>query len=254
MVRRHAFGGFDIDRNEDKYPYQNIRETENRTRENGGGVTERIVPDGYGAPGRLATAEAGDSVAAVLPAVSRRGVLSGAVAASALVLPSAPSAWAAIAPRRGGPLRAVFDRAVPQGLAFAERARLQGVASFGFTEDMSRLWLDRLLPALREDRGPMMGLTGAGALFCFEQLAWDVGMRVRLRVDHVRGPGGFEHFAGTNLPSAVLSRLRAANAAFGESAADMALDCRPAWGDCTHAAAADAEALVTWVIAPLDLS
>lgn len=197
-------------------------------------MTERIVPDGDR-----------------MPAISRRGVLSGAVAASALALVPAAPAWAAMAPVQA-PLRAVFDRSLPQGLGFAERLRGQGVRSMGFAGDVSSLWFDELLPMLRSERGPLVGLTGAGALFCFEQLAWDVGMRVRLRIDHLKGEDGFEHFAGAALPPAVLSRLRTADAAFGETAADLALECRAAWGNCTHAPAASAHALVTWVIAPLD--
>lgn len=201
-------------------------------------MTERIVPDGQGA-------------CAILSTASRRGVLSGAVAASGLALAPAVPAWATTAPAPA-PLRAVFDRSLPQGLGFAERLRVRGISATSFAGDVSGLWFDVLLPALRKERGPLTGLTGAGALFCVEQLAWDVGMRVRLRVDHVKAGGGFEHVAGGALPPAVLSRLRAADAAFGETAADLALECRAAWGNCTHAPAAGANALVTWVIAPLD--
>lgn len=201
-------------------------------------MTERIIP-------------VEDGARAMRSAVSRRGVLSGTVAASALALAPAVPAWAAIAPVQA-PLRAVFDSSLPQGLGFAERLRGQGISPMSFAGDVSKLWFDELLPILRKEHGPLVGLTGVGALFCFEQLAWDVGMRVRLRVDHVKAEDGFEHFAGAVLPPAVLSRLRAADAAFGETAADLALECSAAWGNCTHAPAASAHALVTWVIAPLD--
>lgn len=192
------------------------------------------------------------SAAGLLPAMSRRDVLSAVAAASALAAVPLSSAWAAARPA-GMPTRAIFDRGVPQGLAFAERARGGGLSAFGFSGDVSRIWFDQLLPALEADRGPLIGLTGAGALFCFEQLAWQLGMRVRLRVDHMAARGDFSHVSA-GVPSSVLARLQAAKFAFGEKAADLALDGRAAWRNHTHAAAAHPGTLVTWVIAPLDLA
>lgn len=223
-------------------------------------MTEWIGHGGHGVPvPEGTTAESHGSILLSRRGVSRRSVLQGAVVASALALPSMTPAWAA-ALSGSGTMLAAHESANDQGAAFAERAARFGVASFDFTGDMARLWFDELRP--RMQAGPaeaLIGLTGAGALFCFEQLAWDVGMRVRLRIDHRRGAEGFRHVAGGEVPPAMLARLDAAKAAFGSSAMEVALGCRAGWADRTHAASAAQEApradtLVTWVIAPLDFA
>lgn len=206
-----------------------------------------------GALAAFQAVEASGSACTFQAFASRRGVLAGAAAVSALAFAPVMPASAGIA-RADAPRRAIFEQHAEQSLAFAQRARAQGLPALGFAGDMSGLWFDQLLPALRKDGAPLMGLTSTDALFCFEHLAWDVGMRVRLRVDHVRGPGGFQHLASAELPPSVISRLRADDAAFGSTAAELALDCRGAWGDCTHAPVAGPAALATWVIAPLDLA
>lgn len=194
------------------------------------------------------------AVTGMLP-MARRSVLSGGAAAATLMAGGAPSALASLG-RGEGAARAVFDSRVPQALAFGEQAAGRNIAAFGFAGDMSPLWFDTLLPSLRTDRGMLMGLTDAGALFCFERLAWDIGMRVRLRIDHRAGADGFSHAASVDVPNALRDRLDGAGPGFGAAAADAALDCRAAWGDCTHvpvpgAAGPAGQELVTWVIAPL---
>lgn len=188
--------------------------------------------------------------------VRRREVLIAAALAPALALSHGQSnAAASGAP--SGVLGAIFDSRFPQSLAFAERAASLGIRPYGFAGEISTLWFDRLLPALRTSATPIVGLTSTGALFCFEQLAWDAGMRVRFRIDHrERGPS-VQHFASAGLPLALRAKLKDADCSFGGRAADVALGCKAAWGDCTHAIVppADAfgsQALVTWVIAPLD--
>jgi len=165
--------------------------------------------------------------------VRRREVLLAAAMAPALAFPYSQSKADASGPA-GVVFGAVFDSRFPQSLAFAERARALGIRPFGFTGEMSSLWFDQLLPALQTSPTPLVGLTSTGALFCFEQMAWDAGMRVRFRIDHREGDRGF-----------------------GAGIADVALSCTAAWGDCTHAVVPPrdvlgSQALVTWVIAPLN--
>jgi hypothetical protein len=188
-------------------------------------------------------------------AVRRREVLFAAALAPAMTFRWGPANAAASGPA-GAVFGAVFDSGVPQSLAFAERTRSMGLRSFGFAGDMSSVWFDQLLPALRAKPAPLIGLTTPGALFCFEQLAWNAGMRVGLRIDHRAGRDGIEHLASAPLPADVRAQLGEVNRAFGSCAADVAVGSRAVWGDCTHAVvpATDglgARALVTWVIAPL---
>ncbi len=199
----------------------------------------------------------GDETSRVLaqPMMSRRAVImAGAASAFAVAGPFAKSALSAVSPQ-ASVLGAVFDRDFPQSRFFAERASSLGIKSFGFARDMSSLWFSELLPMLRANPRPIVGLTSGRALFCFEQFAWDVGMRVRLRIDHLENRDGFRHFPSAGLASSALNVL-AADGAFGRRALDLVLGCPQAWGNCTHATSPESssfrgEPLVTWVIAPL---
>ena len=188
--------------------------------------------------------------------VRRREVLIAAALAPALAFSYGPSN-AAASGSAGGILGAIFDPRFPQSLAFSERARSLGITPFGFAGDLSSLWFDQLLPALQTSPTPLVGLTSTGALFCFEQLAWNAGMRVRFRIDHREGGHAVQHFESAELPAGLRAQLIDADRAFGGRAADVALGCKAAWGDCTHAIVPPtdvlgAQTLVTWVIAPLD--
>lgn len=184
--------------------------------------------------------------------LTRRTALGAGLAGSVLGVTGLPSTGWARAPVVAA---AIYDRRFPQAEAFAQRAQAQAIPSLGFAEDMTRSWFDGVAPRLRDSRTPVIGMTDARALFCFEQLAWDLGMRVRLRIDHLQSEAAFVHVSTNALPAAALARLDAAGGAFGGCAADLALASRPVWGDCTHASspheAAAEVRLVTWAIAPL---
>lgn len=186
------------------------------------------------------------------PGLQRRSVMLAAALAPTLALSFGPSNAAATEIAT-----AVFDHRFPQSRAFSQRARSRGVRQVGFSGDVSTLWFEEILPALHERPMPLIGLTSIGALFCFEQLAWSVGLRVRLRIDHREGAHGVRHFPSVDLPSAMHVQLEGAEHAFGGPAVDVVLACRAAWGDCTHAIVPEAstpgaEALVTWAIARLN--
>src|SRR5207248_2412113 len=157
--------------------------------------------------------------------VRRREILLAAAMAPALAFPYG-QAQAAAPDSAAGFLGAIVDHRFPQSLAFADRAKSLGTPTFGFTGDISSLWFDHLLPALQVNPAPFIGLTNTGALFCFEQLAWNAGMRVRLRVDHREKDGAIQHFASADLPAALRGRLVDADRAYGSRAADVAIGCQ----------------------------
>jgi hypothetical protein len=186
--------------------------------------------------------------------VSRREILFAAAIAPALAFAYGHSN-AAVPDSAPGVLGALVDHRFPESLAFAERAKGLGIEPFGFAGDVSSLWFDRVLPALQANPRPFVGLTSTGALFCFEQLAWNAGMRVRFRLDHRERDGAIQHFASADLPVGLRAPLVGADRAYGARAADVAVGCQAARGDCTHAVVPPADvmgapALVTWVIAP----
>jgi hypothetical protein len=194
-----------------------------------------------------------EKISASQGVVRRRDVLLAAAMAPTLAVPCGPT-MAAASGSAGAILGAIFDSRFAQCLAFAERARSLGIRPFGFTGEMSSLWFDQLLPALQTSAMPLVGLTSTGALFCFEQLAWNAGMRVRMRIDHREKGDAVQHLPSAELSPALRAQLVHAGRDFGRRAADVALSCNAAWGDCTHAIVPGtdvpgSQALVTWVIA-----
>lgn len=182
--------------------------------------------------------------------VTRREVLAFAAAAPLVGLGTPARAAVAVRAER---IRAVVDTQIVQGAGFAGCLRRRGGQVFGYAGDMAKLWFDTLLPALRAERGPLLGLTDSRALFCFERLAWDAGMRVRLHIGHSPTANGFDH-AVAGCPKAKLALQDSRHADFGAAAADFALDSRPLWGDRTHASSIAAGTIATWVVAPVEVA
>ncbi len=81
--------------------------------------------------------------------------------------------------------RALFDRRFAESTAFAASLAACGVATTALPADVSTLWYSDLRRTLEQQRRPLLGLTDRSALFCFEELARDVGMSVAARIDHV---------------------------------------------------------------------
>ena len=68
----------------------------------------------------------------------------------------------------------------------AQRIKEQkGVITSAIRGDVAKLWYDDLRVQLSKDPAPIAGLTDRATLFCLEELARDVGMRVIFRVDHI---------------------------------------------------------------------
>lgn len=190
------------------------------------------------------------------PALRRRDLLLAAMMGPAAARASWPARHSTVPPAQSQGLSGVvIDERFAPARAFAARADRHALRSFRFAGEMSGLWFDQIRPVLQATPWPLVGLTGIGALFCFEQLAWDVGLRVHLRINHLDAANGPRHVAGSALSPLLQAQLDNAGPAFGAPAFDVALGCRDAWRDCTHApvppaAVSGADALVTWVIAP----
>jgi len=86
--------------------------------------------------------------------------------------------------------RAVFDERFAEGRAFAAELNSAGVLTSAIRGDVAELWYRDLRVQLSKSPTPLAGLTDRLALFCLEELARDVGMRVIARVDHVIDPDG----------------------------------------------------------------
>jgi hypothetical protein len=116
--------------------------------------------------------------------------------------------------------RGVFDERFTESREFAAELQSAGVFTSAIRGDVARLWYDDLRVHLREDRLPVAGLTDRAALFCLEELARDVGMRVIFRADHtIDQKGRTQHTAVGPAPLAAAARNLPEGAGFGRAMA-----------------------------------
>ena len=119
--------------------------------------------------------------------VDRRSVMKIGAASLAGALVNLPvlARNAARARAHGAFQRAVFDERFAECRAFAAELHSAGVLTSAIRGDVAELWYDDLRVHLSENRLPFAGLTDRIALFCLEELARDVSMRVIFRADHI---------------------------------------------------------------------
>jgi hypothetical protein len=119
--------------------------------------------------------------------VNRRSVLKISAASVAGVLVKMPVSGRNPLPGRAHFAfhRAVFDERFGECRGFAAELHGAGVFTSAIRGDVAKLWYDDLRVYLSETRLPVAGLTDRAALFCLEELARDVGMRVIFRADHI---------------------------------------------------------------------
>ena len=90
-------------------------------------------------------------------------------------------------------------------------------------------------PACVKGPAPIAGLTGRVTLFCLEELARDVGMKVFFRVDHIVDKSGHvQHEATGPAPVAEATHALAAASGFGQAMAALACRCEVSgpWEHC----------------------
>ncbi len=125
--------------------------------------------------------------------ISRRNVLKSGAAGIATMVASgsvpATTAVNGIMPS-AGIRRAVFDPRHRESRDFAQAFEQLGVMTSPVRNDVAGLWYGDLRDQLRAARSPFVGLTDRSALFCLEELARDLNMRVRYRIDRVVDSGG----------------------------------------------------------------
>jgi hypothetical protein len=81
-------------------------------------------------------------------------------------------------------LGVVCDTRFPASTAFGERSAALGLRTLPIAGDMTHLWFDEIHPRWQQWPVALAGLTAHGPLFCFAELARDVGMRVVFRAEH----------------------------------------------------------------------
>ena len=118
--------------------------------------------------------------------------------------------------------RAVFDERFAECRAFAAELQSAGVRASAIRGDVAKLWYDDLRVHLNENRSPIAGLTDRPALFCLEELARDVGMRVIFRADHIMDQDGHAQHTAVGPASLVaVTRNLPPEAGFGRAMAGL---------------------------------
>ncbi len=119
--------------------------------------------------------------------VDRRSVLKAGAATVAAALLRMPVSGRNLSPIPSHVAfqRAIFDERFAECRAFAAELKGAGILTSAIRGDVAKLWYDDLRAYLSENRVPIAGLTDRPALFCLEELARDVGMRVIFRADHI---------------------------------------------------------------------
>jgi hypothetical protein len=191
--------------------------------------------------------------------VNRRSVLKIGAATVAGVLVKVPVSARNLSPAREHIAfhRAVFDERFAECRGFAAELQSAGVLTSAIRGDVAGLWYDDLRVHLRENRLPVAGLTDRAALFCLEELARDVGMRVIFRADHIIDQNGHTQHTVVGPASLVAaSRELTPELGFGRTMArlfrrlDISEPCDTSAQKRTGPfSPADKTALVSWVIA-----
>ena len=210
-------------------------------------------------PAQILSSAGGDTMA------SRREFLQMGVAALAMPI----SAHAAVSEAASlykpelsmTPLyKIVFDLRYAPSRAFAEKAERLGLPVHAIKGDMTDLWYHDLYARWKQGPAAIAGMTGHGAIFCLERLAWDQRMRVVFRADHrYLADDSVEH--ALSGPALMLKEAEALGheANWASEMANLVTRC-PATRSLSSLAnvvgpterhADDPDHLISWVIAPI---
>lgn len=92
------------------------------------------------------------------------------------------------------PVYAIYDSAITESLNFASTLNNSNFQTSDIKGDLGKLWYEQLRNQLITERKAIIGLTNRLDLFCLEELARDVGMKVSFRIDHlIHQDGLVEH-------------------------------------------------------------
>lgn len=82
-------------------------------------------------------------------------------------------------------IQGIFDSSYTESQSFSETLASNGIASLNLQDGLSTLWYEQLRSSLAANPRPLFGLTDRLSLFCLEELARDLNLKVRTRIDHL---------------------------------------------------------------------
>lgn len=207
---------------------------------------------------------------------SRRQFLQIGITATAWPIVARAADAAGVGPRQDTPLLGVvYDTRFAESAAFGRRSAALGLRAHAIDGDMTRLWYDEIYyqwqqrqPHHWQQRHPhqwqerptaLAGLTAHGPMFCFAELARDVGMRVVFRAEHRPTGGGAMAHTFTGPVPMLSTALDACGRpeSLWTAMADVVARCPSgrteiaSEGRTVLTAPPEAGTLYTWVIAPV---
>jgi hypothetical protein len=159
--------------------------------------------------------------------VSRRTLLKLGAAGVAAALVESPAQALATASLGGvrKPVRALFDGRHAESRAFGAALAARGVATSEASGDIASLWYDDLKPRLQSQPVALVGLTDRATLFCIEELARDVGLKVGGRIEHTIDNRGLACHQATGMRSWLAAGRRLGSTpGFGRAMASLLVE------------------------------
>ncbi|MEZ5897137.1 MAG: hypothetical protein R3C51_12140 [Parvularculaceae bacterium] len=184
--------------------------------------------------------------------LSRREAMLSLAAFVGSALPS-PTAMANSASQF--PCHLLIDTRIKLSAGVVARANARSSVVHAFAGDVSSVWFTSLIPALRAGSSVIVGMTDRAALFCFEHLAWNEGLRLQFRIDHYQSNEEYFHVC-KNLGA---GRLRMPPnddvPIMGRNFFDLLAESEAAWRPICNSSAAiinhgPGQHFVSWVMAP----
>ena len=184
------------------------------------------------------------------------------MAATALPLAAGTAGAAGVGFDRSVPLYAViYDERFEASVAFARRARQLGLATRAIAGDMTSVWYHDLYHRWKHEPVAIAGMTGHGALFCFDHLARDQRMRVVFEAEHRPAAAGVVRHSMQGPATMLSAGLEPGRtpAALGRSMAELVATCPEGLAEVRQAEFScqaslplgrGERALYSWVIAP----
>lgn len=153
--------------------------------------------------------------------------------------------------------RVLFDSRFAEARSFAHAMGEAGSAVRGFAGDVTSLWFAEIAPLWEDGPAAIAGMTTPGPLFCLERWAWEAGMRVQFRIDHVPATdGAVQHLVAQAVDDVrIRQMLDHADGDYPARVAQLLLAGAHPRACCASSAGAPSPInlptpLVTWMIAP----
>lgn len=189
----------------------------------------------------------------------REFIVAGAVAAGGASWAYAGELTGALPDGKADIYTVVYDERFSDSVAFARRARAQGLRVSAIRGDVTKLWYDDLYHRWKRGPAAIAGLTTADAFFCLETFGVDAGLRRVLKVEHRADPYGIEHRMEGPAPLLRDAALSNCGGAWPGRMAQLVARCPASRAQRIEATAASAgetfddgrPSLVSWVLAPV---